>query len=242
MKQLNDILGYPLKIYQNKDWFCFSLDSVLLANFAPIKLTTKKIMDLGTGNGIIPLILSLRTNAEIYGIDVQDDLVGLAKESIKYNNLDSRIFIDNIDIKSIVNHRDLFNKFDLVTSNPPYFFDYDRSTKNQDIHKTIARHEIMVKAEDILYSSSLILKDGGTFSMINRTERLLEIIDLFRKYRIEPKYIKFIYKNNMSESNMVYIEGVKNGKSGLKILSPFFVYNSDGTYSFEYSEICKKVL
>ena len=82
----------------------------------------------------------------------------------------------------------------------------------------------MVKAEDILYSSSLILKDGGTFSMINRTERLLEIIDLFREYRIEPKYIKFIYKNNMSESNMVYIEGVKNGKSGLKILSPFFVF------------------
>ena len=242
MKQLNDVLGYPLKIYQDKDWFCFSLDSILLANFVPLKLSTKKIIDLGTGNGIIPLVLSLRTKAQIYGIDVQKDLVDLAKESVKYNKLDSRIFIDNMDIKLIKEHKELFNSFDVVVSNPPYFFDYENSTKNLDTHKTIARHEIMVKLEDILYSSSLILKDGGTFSMINRTERLLEILDLFRKYRIEPKKIKFIYKNSVSESNMVYIEGIKNGHAGLKVLSPFIIYNIDGSYSLEYFEICEKVL
>ena len=108
MKQLNDVLGYPLKIYQDKDWFCFSLDSILLANFVPLKLSTKKIIDLGTGNGIIPLVLSLRTKAQIYGIDVQKDLVDLAKESVKYNKLDSRIFIDNMDIKLIKEHKELF--------------------------------------------------------------------------------------------------------------------------------------
>ena len=101
MKQLDDVLGYPLKIYQERKWFCFSLDSVLLANFVPIKMTTKKIMDLGTGNGIIPLILSLRTKSSIYGIDIQEDLVNLANESVIYNKLGSQVFISNMDIKQI---------------------------------------------------------------------------------------------------------------------------------------------
>lgn len=242
MKQLDDVLGYPLKIYQERKWFCFSLDSVLLANFVPIKMTTKKIMDLGTGNGIIPLILSLRTKSSIYGIDIQEDLVNLANESVIYNKLGSQVFISNMDIKQIKNHIELFNSFDLVVSNPPYFYDYETSSKNQEIHKTIARHEIKIKLDDILYSASLILKEGATFSMINRTDRLIEILETFRKYKIEPKKIKFIYKNYNSESNMVYIEGIKNGHCGLKILSPFIIYNLDGSSSLEYSKICKKVL
>lgn len=242
MEKLDDVLGYPLKIYQDRDWFCFSLDSVLIANFVPIKLTTKKIMDLGTGNAIIPLILSLRTNSKIYGVDIQEDLVKMANKSVSYNNLDGQISIINCDIKSLVNKNELYNTFDLVVSNPPYFNNVDNSTKNMDIHKTIARHEIMIKLEDIFNTARLLLKDGGTFSIINRTDRLMEILSLFRKYKIEPKKIKFIYKNKASESTMVYIEGLKNGKEGLKILSPFFVYNFDGTNSIEYSELCEKVL
>lgn len=242
MEKLDDVLGYPLKIYQDKDWFCFSLDSVLIANFVPIKLTTKKIMDLGTGNAIIPLILSLRTNSKIYGVDIQEDLVKMANKSVSYNNLDGQISIINCDIKSLVNKNELYNTFDLVVSNPPYFNNVDNSTKNMDIHKTIARHEIMIKLEDIFNTARLLLKDGGTFSIINRTDRLMEILSLFKKYKIEPKKIKFIYKNKASESTMVYIEGLKNGKEGLKILSPFFVYNFDGTNSIEYSELCEKVL
>ena len=242
MEKLDDVLGYPLKIYQDRDWFCFSLDSVLIANFVPIKLTTKKIMDLGTGNAIIPLILSLRTNSKIYGVDIQEDLVKMANKSVSYNNLDGQISIINCDIKSLVNKNELYNTFDLVVSNPPYFNNVDNSTKNIDIHKTIARHEIMIKLEDIFNTARLLLKDGGTFSIINRTDRLMEILSLFKKYKIEPKKIKFIYKNKASESTMVYIEGLKNGKEGLKILSPFFVYNFDGTNSIEYSELCEKVL
>ena len=242
MEKLDDVLGYSLKIYQDKDWFCFSLDSVLIANFVPIKLTTKKIMDLGTGNAIIPLILSLRTNSKIYGVDIQDDLVKMANKSVSYNNLDDQISISNCDIKSLVDKKKLHNTFDLVVSNPPYFNNVDNSTKNMDIHKTIARHEIMIKLEDIFNTARLLLKDGGTFSIINRTDRLMEILSLFKKYKIEPKKIKFIYKNKDSESTMVYIEGLKNGKEGLKILSPFFVYNLDGTNSIEYSELCEKVL
>ena len=242
MKELNDVLGYPLKIYQNRDWFCFSLDSVLLANFTTLKLSTRRIMDLGTGNGIIPLILSLRTDAKIFGIDVQDDLVKLANESVRINKLENQIKIDCTDIKDILSKKDLYNTFDLVVSNPPYFSDLEESKKNDNIHKTIARHEVKIKLDDIVNAASVILKDGGTFSMINRTDRLIEIINSLKKYNIEPKKIKFIYKNSESPSNMFYIEGLKRGNPGLKILSPFFVYNLDGSNSFEYDNLCKKVL
>ena len=242
MNSLDDVLGYPLKIYQNRDWFCFSLDSVLLANFANIKYSTKKIIDLGTGNGIVPLILSLRTKSKIDGVEIQEDLVKLALESVKFNKLENQIDIKNMDIKELINKKDLYNTYDLVLTNPPYFKNFTNSTKNLNSHKTIARHEIMINLSEIIQAASFLLKDGGTFSMINRTDRLIEIVELFKKYNIEPKKIKFIYKNFLCESNMVYIEGLKNGLPGLKILSPFFVYNLDGTDSFEYSEICKKVL
>ncbi len=242
MKTLDDVLGYPIKIYQNREWFCFSLDSVLLANFATIKYSTKKIIDLGTGNGIIPLILSLRTKSKIEGVEIQNDLVNLAIESVKYNQLDDQIFIKNIDIKELKNEKNLYNTYDLVLTNPPYFKDLVASTKNLDFHKTIARHEIKINLSEIIQVASLLLKDGGTFSMINRTDRLVEMVELFKKNNIEPKKIKFIYKNTLSESTMVYVEGLKNGLPGLKVLSPFFVYNLDGTDSSEYSEICKKVL
>ena len=221
MEELDDVLGYNLKIYQRRDWFCFSLDSVLLANFVPIKLSTKKILELGSGNGIIPLILTLRTNKVIEGVEIQEDLFNLAEKSIKYNKLEDKIKLRNIDIKNLL---------------------LDKSTKNDNIHKTIAKQEIKINLEDILKVTNRLLKDGGVFSMINRTDRLIELINIFKKYNIEPKKIKFIHKDINSESTMVYIEGIKNGNCGLKIDSPFYIYNVDGSESHEYLEICKEVL
>jgi len=242
MEELDDVLGYNLKIYQRRDWFCFSLDSVLLANFVPIKLSTKKILELGSGNGIIPLILTLRTNKVIEGVEIQEDLFNLAEKSIKYNKLEDKIKLRNIDIKKLLLEKEKYNTYDLLICNPPYFSNLDKSTKNDNIHKTIARHEIKINLEDILKVTNRLLKDGGVFSMINRTDRLIEIINIFRKYNIEPKRIKFIHKNINSESTMVYIEGIKNGNCGLKIDSPFHIYNVDGSESHEYLEICKEVL
>lgn len=242
MEELNDVLGYNLKIYQRKDWFSFSLDSVLLANFVPIKLSTKKILELGSGNGIIPLILTLRTDKVIEGVEIQKDLFDLAEKSIKYNKLEERIKLRNIDIKDLLKEKDIYNTYDLIVCNPPYFSNLDKSTKNDDIHKTIARHEIKVNLEDILKVSSRLLNNGGVFSMINRTSRLIEIINMFKKYNIEPKKIKFIHKNINTESTMVYIEGIKNGNSSLTIDSPFIVYNLDKTETEAYKKICKEVL
>ena len=242
MEELDDVLGYNLKIYQRRDWFCFSLDSVLLANFVPIKLSTKKILELGSGNGIIPLILTLRTDKVIEGVEIQEDLFNLAEKSIKYNKLEDKIKLRNIDIKNLLLEKEKYNTYDLLICNPPYFSNLDKSTKNDNIHKTIARHEIKRNLEDILKVTNRLLKDRGVFSIINRTDRLIEIINIFKKYNIEPKKIKFIHKNVNSESTMVYIEGIKNGSCGLKIDSPFYIYNVDGSESDKYLEICKEVL
>ncbi|MBP3800388.1 MAG: SAM-dependent methyltransferase, partial [Bacilli bacterium] len=138
--------------------------------------------------------------------------------------------------------KEKYNTYDLLICNPPYFSNLDKSTKNDNIHKTIARHEIKINLEDILKVTNRLLKDGGVFSMINRTDRLIELINIFKKYNIEPKKIKFIHKDINSESTMVYIEGIKNGNCGLKIDSPFYIYNVDGSESHEYLEICKEVL
>ena len=240
MEELNDILGYNLKIYQRKDWFSFSLDSVILANFATINFNVKRILDLGTGNGIIPLILSLRTNAKIIGVDIQQDLVDLANKSACYNNLENQLSFKCCDIKKLFEYDK--DSYDLILCNPPYFKNYQSSDKNLDIHKTIARHEVLIELEDIVSVASKFLKEGGKFALINRTDRMIEIINLFKKYKIEPKKVRFIHKNSATASTMLFIEGMKLGRSGLKVDNPFFVYNLDGSNSLEYDKLCREVL
>lgn len=242
MERLDDVVGYGLKIYQNPDWFLFSLDSILLANFINIRHNTNKILDLGTGNGIIPLILSLKTDADILGIDIQSDLINLALKSVEYNDLDSQISFRCCDMKDLILEKNLYNTFDLILSNPPYFTNHNLSLKNNDIHKSIARHELTITLDDIINVTSKLLKEKGVFSMIYRTDRLLEVLANFKKYKVEPKRIKFIYKDINSKSNMVYIEGIKNGKSGLEVLEPFILYNLDGSKSDSYIKICDEVV
>lgn len=241
MEVLNDILGYPnRKIYQNTDYFSFSLDSVMLANFVTIRLRDKEILDLGTGNGVIPLILSLRTNKKIEGVEIQERLFHLASKSISYNHLDNQISIVCSDMKDYVT-KDTIARFDVVTCNPPYFKVFNKSSFNDSSEKTIARHEVKISLDEVVMVASKVLKNNGIFAMVHRTERLLEIFDSFRKYSIEPKRIRFIYEFMDKPSTLVLIEGVKNGKLGMKVEAPFIMKMNDGSYSQEYEKFLVEV-
>lgn len=231
MKVENYLVGYKkLKIIQDTEMFNFSLDSVLLPNFITINENIKKILDIGTGNGPIPLILSTKTKAHITGFEIQKEVSKLAKESVKINNLQKQITIINDDIK---NNTYKTETFDIITCNPPYFEVKDKSKFNKNDYKTIARHEVNLDLEELLKISKKLLKNGGTLGLVHRPERLIDILINMRKYNIEPKRIRLVYPKNNKESNILLVEGKKNGKKGLKILPPLYSHNEDGTYTEE---------
>lgn len=237
MKVINDLLNYGgMKIVQDNNYFSFSLDSVLLPNFVSLNKKDKKILDLGTGNAPIPMILSTLTSAQIYGIEIQKDIYELASESLKINNLENRIKIINDDMKNLEKYFPV-NSFDVIVSNPPYFKLNEKSNKNEIIQKTIARHEEKITLEEIVQIAKKFLNNNGTFAIVHRTDRLIEIIEIFRQNNIEPKKIQLIYPKENTESNMVLIEGRKNGNPGLKVLKPIIVHNDDGSYREEIKKI-----
>lgn len=236
MEVLNDVLGYKnLKIYQNTDYFSFSLDSVFLANYSTIRLRDKSIVDFCTGNGIVPLILSRRTDRNIIGVEIQKELSVLANKSVKFNNLDKQITIINEDVKNFCNN--YLNYFDLVLCNPPYFKNDDNNTKNLSYEKMVARHEVLIDLNEICYCASRVLKDNGTFSIVHRSDRFMDVINSFKNNNIEPKRIKFVYDTINSNSTLVLIEGQKAGKVGLIIDKPLIIHNLDGTYTDEYEKL-----
>lgn len=236
---INDLLGYEgLKIIQRPDIFNFSLDSTILADFVTINSSTKEIIDLGCGNGYIPIFLTLRTNAHITGIEIQKEIYDLAKRSVKLNNLNNQITIINDNMK---NTPALFSKtkVDVITCNPPYFPYTEESKINLSDYQTIARHEVLITLDEVLQVVNSTLKDGGIFAMVHRSERLMDILESFRKHKIEPKRIRFVYpKTNSTTSLAVLVEGIKsNKKGGLKILPPLYVNNEDGSYTEEILKI-----
>lgn len=236
MEVINDLLNYNgLKIVQNTDWFSFSLDSVLLANF--VKVNKKcKIIDFCTGNAPIPLFLSAKTKEKIIGVELQEEVFLLAKKSVSLNNLDDKIEIINKDVKELVDIYET-DSFDLITCNPPYFKVSNIDNINDNKVKAIARHEIALELSDIFKCAKKILKNNGKIAIVHRTERLIDIICLMRKYKIEPKRIAFIFPFSDSESNLVLIEGAKNGKTGLKLEKNIIVHNKNGEYTKEILEI-----
>ena len=235
MEVLNDILGYKnRKIFQDNDCFSFSLDSIMLANFATIRLRDKHIVDLGCGNGVIPLILSLRTDKPIVGIEIQEKLANMAKRSVEINGLNEQISIFNINMKDFANS-EYFEYFDLVTCNPPYFKVNEKNYFNDSNEKKIARHEIEINLCDLLLTARKLLKNNGNFAIVHRPERLMEILFEFRKNSIEPKRIQFVYENVNKGSTLVLVEGQKNGKEGLKIEKPIVMYNEDGSMTDSYA-------
>lgn len=239
-KIINDLVYFDnLKIVQNKNYFNFSLDSILLPNFAPITENTKLILDLCTGNAPVPLVLTTKTNAKIIGVELQKEVFELAKESVELNDLSEQIELINDNINNIVTKYET-DTFDLITCNPPYFKHSEQSITNDNEIKSIARHEIYMELEDVFKISKKLLKNGGSICMVHRTDRLMEIIEKMKNNNIEPKRIQFIYPKMNSESNLVLVDGRKNGKTGLKVLAPLYVHNEDGSYTDEVLKLFGK--
>ena len=239
MKVTNYLLGYKnLKIVQDTEMFNFSLDSVLLPNFVTLNKNIKNILDIGSGNGPVPLILSTKTNAKIIGVEIQKEVFEMAKESIKINNLEKQITIINEDINQLKDKLET-EMFDVITCNPPFFEVNEDSKLNKNDYKTIARHEVKLTLEDLLKTSRKLLKNNGVVCLVHRPERLVDILTLMRKYNIEPKRIRFVYPKKKKEANILLIEGAKNGKKGLKIYPPLYAHNENGEYSDEVQSFFK---
>lgn len=237
MEVINDLLNYRnFKIYQNTDWFSFSLDSVLLANFVTLNNKINTIIDLGCGNAPIPLILSTKTDAKIIGVEIQKDCFELAKKSVIYNNLTDKIELLNMDMKKLCDIYDI-NSIDVITCNPPYFKYLESSNLNDDEHKIIARHEKYITLEDIVIISKYLLKTNGVLAMVHRTERVIEIIKLLENNDFAVKKMQFVYPKVGKESNMVLIEARKCARDGLKLLPPLYVHNNDGSYTKHVKEM-----
>ncbi len=239
MNVKNHLLGYKnLYIVQNTQMFNFSLDSVLLPNFVTINKNVKNILDIGTGNAPIPIILTTLTEAKIKAIEIQEDVFELAKESIKINNLENRIELINDDINEYYKQIKT-DSFDLITCNPPFFKVEQNSKLNKTDYKTIARHEITLNLEQICKISKKILKNNATLALVHRPDRLVDIIQAMKNNNIEPKRIQFVHPKQNTEANTVLIEGIKNGKPGLKILNPLYVHEDNGEYTEEVKKYFK---
>ncbi len=231
MEVINYLLGYKnLKIYQDTEMFNFSLDSVLLPNFVTLNKNISKILDIGCGNAVIPIILSTKTSARITGVEIQKEVADLALKSVEYNNLSDQIQIVNDDIKEYYNSVET-EMFDVITCNPPYFKVTETSNFNLNDYKTIARHEVKLNIDEIMKISKKLLKNNGNIAIVHRPERLIEIIEAMKKNGIEPKKIQYVYPKINKEANILLIEGVKNGKPGVKILEPLYSHEGNGNYT-----------
>ena len=235
-ERLDYLLAEDLRIIQSPSVFSFSLDAVLLARFAHVPIRSGEIVDLCAGNGAIPLFLSARTKASITAVELQERLAGMAKRSIEYNELEGRIEVVHDDVIGIA-EKIGYEKYNLVTCNPPYFPAHEAAEKNLREHIAIARHEIHLTLDQAVKSASELLKQGGKAAFVHRPGRLLDIATSMRAHRIEPKRIRFVYPKEGKEANTLLIEGTKDGKPDLKILPPLYVYDQEGNYTEEVRQI-----
>ncbi len=234
-ERLDDLNRNNLKIIQNPDIFCFGMDAVLLSGFA--KIAEGDIcMDFGTGNGIIPLLLSAKTRGRHFtGLEILDYSFDMALRSVEYNGLSDRISIVKGDIREASSLFPL-SSFDVVTCNPPYMNDL-HGLKNPDEAKAIARHEVLVTLDDVCRSAASLLRPGGTFFMVHRPFRLVEIFEALRKYKLEPKRMQLVYPFADKEPNMVLLAASRGGKPMIKCEKPLIIYKSQGVYTDEIYEI-----
>lgn len=223
--ELNDLYNYGYKIYQCKDYFKFSLDSIILADFVKIDYTDKKLLDICTGNAPIPIILSNK-NIEITGIEIQKEIFELAIESININNI-KNVTIINDDIK---NYHKYFkaNSYDIITCNPPYFKYDENSNINENEFKSIARHEIKISLEEVIKISNSLLNNKGKLYLVHRTERFIEIVNLLNKYNFGIKTIQCCYNSINDDCSMILIEAKKNSKDNVIIKKPIITNNYRG--------------
>ena len=234
-ERIDDLQRNGYRIIQKKKGFCFGMDAVLLSGFAQVK-EGEVAVDLGTGTGIIPILLEAKTKGKHFtGREIQEEVAEMAGRSVRLNQLENRVDIVRGDIKEASR---LFGKasFDVVTSNPPYMND-NHGLKNPELPKAIARHEVFCTLDDVCREASLLLKSGGRFYMVHRPHRLAEIITALKTYKLEPKRMKLVHPFVDKEANMVLIEAVRGGRSMMKVEAPIIVYREPGVYTQEIYDV-----
>ena len=234
-ERLDDLHRNGYRIIQNEKAFCFGMDAVLLSGYAAVR-ERERAADLGTGTGIIPILLEAKTGGEHFtGLEIQAEMADMARRSVALNHLEEKIDIVCGDIKEA---SQIFGaaSFDVVTTNPPYMNDA-HGLQNPDPVKAIARHEVLCTLEDVVREGAKLLVPGGRFYMVHRPHRLVEIINTMTSFKLEPKRIKFVHPFVDKEANMVLIEGIKGGKSMIKVEKPIIVYKAQGVYTDEIYDI-----
>ena len=234
-ERVDDLQRNGYRIIQRTDGFCFGMDAVLLSGFAMVK-KGERTLDLGTGTGIIPILLEAKTEGEhFFALEIQREVADMARRSVSLNGLEEKIQIVEGDIREA---SQIFGaaSFDVVTSNPPYMNDA-HGLKNPDLPKAIARHEVLCTLDDVVREASRVLKIGGRFYMVHRPHRLAEIITVLRGYKLEPKRMKMVHPFADRDANMVLIEAVKGGGVFLKMEAPVIVFKEPGVYADEIRDV-----
>ena len=234
-ERLDDLGRKGYRIIQDPKKFCFGMDAVLLSSFADAK-EGERVLDLCTGNGILPILLEAKTAGESFvGLEIQEESASLARRSVSYNHLDDKIEIVTGDLKDASK---IFgaSSFDVVTSNPPYMIG-GHGLKNPDDAKMIARHEVLMELEDLIRETAKLLKPQGRCYFVHRPFRLVEILSLMHEYKIEPKRMRLVYPYADKEPNMVLIEGIRGGKPRLTVEKPLIVYKEENVYTDEVKNL-----
>ncbi|MEE1013984.1 MAG: tRNA1(Val) (adenine(37)-N6)-methyltransferase [Clostridia bacterium] len=236
-ERLDDLQLNGLHLIQNPEWFCFGVDAVLLADYATKNIKKgSRVLDLCSGNGIIPLLLSQKSNAgALVGLEIQEPVAEMARRSVKWNDLEAKISIETGDLKEAA-ERFGRSSFQYITCNPPYKEAGGGLVTHTDT-TTLARHEILCTLEDVIRVSSIILEPLGKLCMIHRPERLVELIFLMKKHGLEPKRMRFVHPYSDKTATMILIEAVRGGKPKLFLDPPLYIYRQPGIYSEEIDRI-----
>ena len=234
-ERVDDLHRNGYLLIQDPKRFCFGVDAVLLSGFAHVN-DGETAVDLGTGTGVIPILLEAKTKGkQFYGLEIQEESVDMARRSVALNHLEDKIKIDRGDIKKV---EEIYprSSFDVVTANPPYM-NHGGGLHNQFGPKAVARHEILCSLEDVVKGASKLLRFGGRFYMVHRPSRLIDIVCTLRNYKLEPKRIRFVHPYANKEPNLVLIESVRSGNPMLKVMPPLVIYGDDKKYTKEIIEI-----
>lgn len=230
-ERVDDLQRNGYRIIQNPDWFCFGMDAVLLSAFTQVK-PGETALDLGTGTGVIPILLEARTQGSHFtGLEIQKPVAEMAGRSVRLNGLEQKISIVNGDIKEASS---IFGRasFDIITCNPPYMND-SHGLKNPSEPKAIARHEVLCTFEDVAREAAACLKPGGRFCLVHRPRRLMDLLTILRRYRLEPKRMRLVYPYVDREANMVLIEAFRGGGVQMHVEPPLIVYEKPQVYTEE---------
>lgn len=238
-ERIDDLQINNLKIIQNKTGFCFGIDSVLLSDFAKEIKKNSNVLDLGTGTGIIAILLTAKTKAKsITGVEIQNEVADMAQRSVNLNHLENTINIIREDIRNLDNVLEL-GTYDAIVTNPPYKKE-NTGQKNENRAKLISRHEVECKLEDIAKISYKLLRNNGAIYMVHRPERLVDIMEIFRKFKLEIKELRLVFSKKNESASLVLIKAIKNGKPFLKIKEPLYIYEETGKYTEEILKIYNK--